>query len=80
MSLFKLLNKNLYVYSKLLVNGQWSYWRGDCSVTCGLGTILRHRECSNPRPQYGGKLCTGKSVERDKCVRGLCAIHRANNV
>lgn len=62
------------------VNGQWSYWRGDCSVTCGLGTILRHRECSNPRPQYGGKLCTGKSVERDKCVRGLCAIHIANNV
>lgn len=73
MSLFKLLYKNLY--SKLLVNGQWSYWREarDCSVTCGLGTRLRHRECSNPRPQYGGKLCTGKSVERDECFT-TCAI------
>ncbi|VDI13304.1 Hypothetical predicted protein [Mytilus galloprovincialis] len=46
------------------VHGTWSVWsETTCSVTCGVGTSLRSRNCSNPHPQYGGNNCTGKSID-----------------
>ncbi|CAC5401165.1 HMCN [Mytilus coruscus] len=55
------------------VDGKWSVWMQEpCSVTCGVGSRLRHRQCSNPHPQYGGKNCTGKSIEQLNCLQPTC--------
>ncbi|XP_065184197.1 disintegrin and metalloproteinase domain-containing protein 28-like [Sycon ciliatum] len=48
------------------VNGNWSDWAlSECSHTCGGGTHVLERTCSNPEPSNGGKTCRtdGVSVE-----------------
>eukprot|EP00058_Branchiostoma_floridae_P016888 XP_002602376.1 hypothetical protein BRAFLDRAFT_97997 [Branchiostoma floridae] len=41
------------------VDGGWSDWvDGECSVTCGSGTLTRTRDCDNPAPANGGTDCT----------------------
>ncbi|XP_048241751.1 SCO-spondin-like isoform X2 [Haliotis rufescens] len=41
---------------------QWAQWSDPgCSVTCGTSatkTLARARTCSNPTPQFGGRVCT----------------------
>ncbi|XP_063410360.1 mucin-like protein [Mytilus trossulus] len=55
------------------VDGKWSVWMQEpCSVTCGVGTRLRHRQCSNPHPQYGGQNCAGKSIDHINCTQSSC--------
>ncbi|XP_056001190.1 coadhesin-like isoform X2 [Ostrea edulis] len=51
------------------VNGGWSSYGswgtfGPCTKTCGGGsqTRYRYRECNNPKPQHGGRHCSGTSV------------------
>lgn len=57
---------------KLLVDGRWSDWiEQSCSVTCGEGSRLRYRKCSNPYPQHGGKKCTGKRTDHVKCIQPI---------
>ncbi|XP_052082923.1 uncharacterized protein LOC127720381 isoform X1 [Mytilus californianus] len=52
------------------VHGQWTVWsENTCSVTCGVGTGLRSRNCSNPHPQYYGNNCTGNSIEHVTCIQ-----------
>lgn len=53
----------------LSVNGRWALWEvwSTCSKTCGYGTRIRKRTCSNPPPQNGGKMCTGPSQQTGKC-------------
>ncbi|XP_063409056.1 basement membrane-specific heparan sulfate proteoglycan core protein-like [Mytilus trossulus] len=56
-------------YDPCPVHGTWSVWsETTCSVTCGVGTSLRYRNCSNPHPQYGGNNCTGKSIDHVICT------------
>ena len=49
----------------------WSMW-GSCSVTCGVGEMTRQRQCLNPRPEHGGRSCTGNSLEHKTCHPGQC--------
>ena len=51
------------------VNGQWAAW-GDwsgCSATCGMGTRIRQRDCTDPAPDNGGMECEGNSTETGEC-------------
>ncbi|KAK7106181.1 hypothetical protein V1264_017467 [Littorina saxatilis] len=60
-------------------DGNWNSWTpwGQCSVTCGTGTVQRSRTCSNPPPNYCGSTCPGPPNDarpcdtmRDCCVNG----------
>ena len=57
-----------------LVNGGWSVWSeySPCSVTCGFGTKVRMRTCTNPKPENNGADCTGVRVETEECDLGPC--------
>ncbi|KAK3095360.1 hypothetical protein FSP39_013702 [Pinctada imbricata] len=54
----------------------WSSW-GKCTVTCGGGSQIRGRSCTNPAPQHGGADCTGDTAERQKCNNHNCPIDGA---
>ncbi|XP_013784127.1 A disintegrin and metalloproteinase with thrombospondin motifs adt-1-like [Limulus polyphemus] len=50
-------------------DGMWSQWSdwGQCTaLNCKqkIGNEFRYRSCNNPFPQYGGKMCNGKFVQR----------------
>ncbi|CAG5124423.1 unnamed protein product, partial [Candidula unifasciata] len=49
--------------------GQWSQWSSwsECSVSCGIGSRLRSRSCSNPPPALCGSSCPGQTDERVTC-------------
>ena len=49
----------------------WSVW-GSCSATCVAGQMTRQRQCLNPRPEHGGRNCTGNSLEHKTCHPGQC--------
>ena len=61
----------------LTVNGgfsEWSNWT-TCSVSCGTGYQLRHRNCTSPPPAYGGQDCeSGKFTEGQTCVMEPCRL------
>ncbi|XP_062609191.1 uncharacterized protein LOC134270936 isoform X2 [Saccostrea cucullata] len=58
------------------VNGGWSSWsNASCSVTCGTGSIIRLRFCSNPEPKNGGKYCEGIPFSRQTCSNGPCPVN-----
>ncbi|KAL0979145.1 hypothetical protein UPYG_G00181320 [Umbra pygmaea] len=44
------------------VNGNWGQWSSwsHCSRTCGAGVQSADRECNHPKPEFGGKYCTGE--------------------
>nr|XP_034327535.1 uncharacterized protein LOC105323126 [Crassostrea gigas] len=54
----------------------WGSW-GTCSVTCGGGTQVRTRSCSNPAPQYGGANCAGSPSQNKTCNTNVCIIDGA---
>ncbi|CAK8698557.1 unnamed protein product [Clavelina lepadiformis] len=56
------------------VDGSWGEWSrfGDCSRTCGGGIKTAIRECNNPKPQYGGRYCTGKRKKFRPCNYQEC--------
>jgi hypothetical protein len=56
------------------VDGIWSPWSSwsSCDVTCGSGSLLRHRTCTNPAPQNGGLDCPGNGTELKTCQLKLC--------
>ena len=59
----------------ITVNGGWSLWSeySPCSVTCGSGTKVRMRTCTNPVPENNGAECTGVRVETQSCDMGPCS-------
>lgn len=51
------------------INGgytDWSNWT-TCSSTCGEGTQVRTRSCTNPAPENGGNYCSGSPIEARSC-------------
>ncbi|XP_047448785.1 A disintegrin and metalloproteinase with thrombospondin motifs 12 [Mugil cephalus] len=51
--------------------GQWSTW-SYCSRTCGTGVQSADRECNNPKPEFGGKYCTGERKRYRTCNTKPC--------
>jgi len=64
--------------SMCAVDGRWSEWSvwDECSVTCGQGQRSRTRECNNPSPAYGGRMCNGDWQEFDRCNITPCPGNR----
>ena len=58
----------------LTVDGAWGAWTawGGCSTTCGGGSQSRTRVCDNPRPENGGKSCSGSSGNFQDCNTQDC--------
>ena len=62
------------LFSWLLVDGNYSTWGAwsSCSQSCGNGTQIRIRNCTNPPPQFGGRDCVGPRNETQDCYAGPC--------
>ncbi|XP_036605930.1 A disintegrin and metalloproteinase with thrombospondin motifs 18 [Trichosurus vulpecula] len=54
------------------IHGHWSEWSAwsECTRTCGGGITQQERHCTNPKPQHGGKFCSGSSR-----LYQLCNVH-----
>jgi len=52
--------------------GQWYPWQG-CDVTCGNGTRVRLRTCTNPKPANGGQYCSDEPIDSGICILSACA-------
>lgn len=61
------------------IHGNFSSWSNFsiCSKSCGNGTMIRTRQCSNPTPKHGGRNCSlfGPSKEVRSCNSHPCPIH-----
>ncbi|CAH3047177.1 unnamed protein product, partial [Porites lobata] len=49
----------------------WSDW-SCCSRSCGNGTKVRYRSCTNPAPANGGLGCTGERNQTESCLGTSC--------
>ncbi|XP_060574479.1 A disintegrin and metalloproteinase with thrombospondin motifs adt-1-like [Ruditapes philippinarum] len=60
-----------------IVDGKWSKWSewAKCDVTCGNGSLIRHRECDSPAPKHGGLECPGDGIDKKPCFAHLCPAH-----
>uniref|UniRef100_A0A8C2ZWU4 Hemicentin-1 n=1 Tax=Cyclopterus lumpus TaxID=8103 RepID=A0A8C2ZWU4_CYCLU len=56
------------------VHGGYSEWLewGPCSVSCGVGSQKRWRQCNNPLPANGGRHCAGLDTETHSCQGKPC--------
>uniref|UniRef100_A0A673VT21 Peptidase M12B domain-containing protein n=1 Tax=Suricata suricatta TaxID=37032 RepID=A0A673VT21_SURSU len=56
------------------VHGHWSSWGppSPCSRSCGGGVVTRRRQCSNPRPAFGGRACVGADLQAEMCNTQAC--------
>ncbi|XP_032380766.1 hemicentin-1 isoform X2 [Etheostoma spectabile] len=52
---------------------EWAEW-GRCSVSCGVGTQKRLRQCNNPLPANGGRDCAGSDTETHSCHGKPCPV------
>ncbi|XP_023098731.2 A disintegrin and metalloproteinase with thrombospondin motifs 13 isoform X5 [Felis catus] len=57
-----------------VVHGHWSSWGppSPCSRSCGGGVVTRRRQCSNPRPAFGGRACVGDDLQAEMCNTQAC--------
>ncbi|XP_022522873.2 unc-5 netrin receptor Da isoform X2 [Astyanax mexicanus] len=53
------------------VDGGWSGWTewSVCSSECER---QRGRECTDPEPKHGGRLCDGAALDTENCTGDLC--------
>ena len=49
------------------VDGVWSDWSEWSACASSSDTRNRVRLCSDPRPQYGGRTCSGDSTQSESC-------------
>ena len=59
----------------ILVDGGLSKWSkySKCTKVCGGGTQFRTRSCTNPKPAFEGKKCSGVLLKETKqCNIGRC--------
>ena len=57
------------LFADYIVDGNWAAWKdwGRCSRSCGGGTQVRSRTCTNPPPAFRGLRCPGSSTESQSC-------------
>ncbi|XP_059398089.1 netrin receptor UNC5D-like [Carassius carassius] len=57
------------------VDGGWAEWTmwSVCSSECER---QRTRECTDPEPKHGGRLCDGAALDMDNCTGDLCIQDR----
>ncbi|TRY60815.1 hypothetical protein DNTS_003153 [Danionella cerebrum] len=57
------------------VDGGWAEWTvwSECSSECER---QRTRECTDPEPKHGGRLCDGAALDTDNCTGDLCIQDR----
>ena len=69
-----LLSFTYTMFPSIAVNGNWAGWSswGSCSVTCGTGSKVRTRTCTNPAPQYNGANCAGSGSDTSSCSLPNC--------
>ena len=53
-----------------LVDGGWTEWTdfSQCTKSCGFGSQIRSRTCTNPEPKHDGKPCFGPREEAIECI------------
>lgn len=54
--------------------GPWTEW-SQCTKTCGGGTQRRVKNCDNPRPQFGGKVCAELPLQTRQCSVFQCPVN-----
>jgi hypothetical protein len=66
--------KSIHIFFKTQVDGHWTDWSSwtSCDVTCGNGTHIRTRTCTNPLPANKGNDCIGESVDSSECLKDNC--------
>ena len=42
-------------------------------MTCGGGSKTRMRNCTNPKPRFGGRDCQGNNISNASCDTFRCA-------
>ncbi|TMS20257.1 Hemicentin-1, partial [Larimichthys crocea] len=52
---------------------EWAEW-DPCSVSCGVGSQKRLRQCNNPLPANGGHHCAGSDTETRSCQGKPCPV------
>ncbi|XP_060591307.1 SCO-spondin-like isoform X2 [Ruditapes philippinarum] len=59
-----------------IIDGGWSEWSSwfGCNATCGVGSNIRYRACSNPIPQNHGKPCKGRFADIATCNEAECPV------
>ena len=58
------------------IDGGWSAWGGgSCDASCGGGSQVQTRTCTNPAPANGGSACAGASSQTISCNTQVCAVH-----
>ena len=64
----------LFLSLAFQVDGNWGAWKAwaPCSKTCGAGTQISSRLCSNPPPSNGGKECRGEKERSRECNKQSC--------
>ncbi|XP_060595775.1 uncharacterized protein LOC132749879 [Ruditapes philippinarum] len=57
-----------------VTDGAWSKWTSwsTCTASCGGGVKSHYRDCNNPMPSAGGRLCTGLQQEMTACNQQNC--------
>ena len=56
-----------------LVHGGWTEWEvTECTGTCHGANWTRTRNCTNPKPHFEGRNCSGPPVEVFKCIPEHC--------
>jgi len=60
------------------LDGRWSSWGAwsECSSSCGVGTKLRSRSCSDPPAVYGGDPCVGEDLGASSCMVAECPEYK----
>ncbi|XP_051929217.1 hemicentin-1 isoform X2 [Hippocampus zosterae] len=52
---------------------EWAEW-SPCSLTCGISSQKRQRQCNNPLPANGGRHCAGSGTETRSCHGKPCPV------
>ena len=66
----------VFFFFLLVINGGYTHWSewSECSASCGDGTRMRFRNCTNPKPMRGGSNCDdiGPAKEFEACDLPTC--------